>query len=143
MHFSNHITQTSFLRKPMFSVMLHPKEQFSLYLTFIPRGHSHPLVSVLLCRAGLYQRQETSCFPRRLTSGSGFSWAGRKCRGKAVGSSRGSSQWDAHSQRSCLGPLWPLLFPRWALGGLLLSSRWFCLRWVRDILGVPCACQTP
>ena len=143
MHFSSHITQTSFLRKPMFSVMLHPKEHFSLYFAFYPPWTQPSPCVCAPVQAGLYQRQETSCFPRRLTGGSGFSWAGRKCRGKAAGSSRGSSQWDAHSQHSCLGPLWPLLFPRWALGGLLLSSRWFCLRWVRDILGVPCACQTP
>lgn len=89
MHFSTHITQTSFLRKPIFSVMLHPKEHFSLYLPFYPPWtQPSPCVCAPGAGQGLYQRQETSCFPRRLTGGGGFSWAGRKSRGNATGSSR-------------------------------------------------------
>ena len=90
MRFSNHITQTSFLRKPIFSVMLHPKEHFSLYLTLYPPWtQPSPCVCAPGAGQGLCQRQEASCFAGRLTGGGGFSWAGRKRGGKAAGSSRG------------------------------------------------------
>lgn len=67
----------------MFSVMLHPKEHFSLYLTFHPPWtQPSPCVCAPGAGQGLCQRQEISCFLRRLTDGGGLSWAGRKSQGE-------------------------------------------------------------
>lgn len=87
---SNHVLQASFSRKPIFSVTLHPKEHFSLYLTFHPPW-TQPCPGVCAPGAGqgLYQKQETSCFLRRLTGGGGLSWAGRKSQGALDSEFRG------------------------------------------------------